>query len=899
MNKWQDHQLPVYYREYRTASFLTKITSSNRVDNITFEYDEHAFEKDVEIIGEQISVSSGTPITNLPPPSSIRTKVYTSYEKTLRKINFKNGYALFEYSLDRTDSDTPKLNTIKVYSRNNAIDFLVKQISFTYSYNSRLMLDKVTINADEPEIYRFEYNPQLLPVRNSTKQDFWGYANNNNGGYIHQRNTTFYLLDHTGDWLWEHGVGSYSARVGTGNRNADETKMKAGILTRIYYPTGGYTKFEYEANKNYESVSTPTYTPRSKTILSEGTGGFGACDTGLKTLTFSPDTKPYNAKLTVEFTDALKGNGNQSYGKFGSQSYYRSPPTNIYPATTHSTDIILNHNSNYTIEAMEYGDGAPGASGCPFVQVIVSWDELTGTTNQVVEKLVGGLRIKSITNYDGIHSDFATKKEFKYSTAKQLIPINNQDYQTLQWTGGFTNTITSFPSYALNINGGPSVEYSKVTEYNYDHLGKDNGKIVYEYELTPSDRIIGTGAGSGSVFKMFIHPGYYGGICAGLQVPHTESSVLYTIRTLGYGNFSNYYTKSWASGSLKRQQHYKRNSEDTYIKIKDMQYTYSQRDETTLLKNYIYDVVPWVSQTQYFNIESPCSNYNATFMYNRGFISFGKKLLTSTKETTYDTNGDNPVVTEKNYAYNHPNYFLTESAIKNSEGEEIKTKTFYPNSRTTLANLSTDDNNAYLKLEQLHRIATPVQTETYKGGSLLSTQRTLYKPGTITNSYFPKSMQAVKGAITTTNPLENRVVYHKYDNKGKPLEVSKADGTHIAYIWGYQQQYPIAKIENATYTEVSAYIADLQAKSNTDTDNCRTANCKEQQLRDALQTLRNGLPNSMVTTYTYDPLIGVTSMTDPKGYTVYYEYDEMHRLQYIKDADGNLVSKNTYHYKNQ
>lgn len=60
------------------------------------------------------------------------------------------------------------------------------------------------------------------------------------------------------------------------------------------------------------------------------------------------------------------------------------------------------------------------------------------------------------------------------------------------------------------------------------------------------------------------------------------------------------------------------------------------------------------------------------------------------------------------------------------------------------------------------------------------------------------------------------------------------------------------------------------------------------------------LPNAQVTTYTYKPLVGIASMTDPRGVCTYYEYDtfgRLIRLYYKENETEKTIQSYDYHYK--
>ncbi len=54
--------------------------------------------------------------------------------------------------------------------------------------------------------------------------------------------------------------------------------------------------------------------------------------------------------------------------------------------------------------------------------------------------------------------------------------------------------------------------------------------------------------------------------------------------------------------------------------------------------------------------------------------------------------------------------------------------------------------------------------------------------------------------------------------------------------------------------------------------------------------------DALMTTFTYKPQLGIGSQTDPRNYTVSYEYDGMGRLMTVKDEDGYILEHHEYNY---
>lgn len=111
--------------------------------------------------------------------------------------------------------------------------------AFSYACrDGRLFLNALNerkgVTATKPA-YSFTYNTTTIPAPGSKDRDYWGYSNYNTlSGFIP---------------TYKSACPGGTTYNGDGNRVPDAARMKAGILTQITYPTGGYTIIDYEGHQ--------------------------------------------------------------------------------------------------------------------------------------------------------------------------------------------------------------------------------------------------------------------------------------------------------------------------------------------------------------------------------------------------------------------------------------------------------------------------------------------------------------------------------------------------------------------------------------------------------------------------------------------------------------------------
>ena len=172
----------------------------------------------------------------------------------------------------------------------------------------------------------------------------------------------------------------------------------------------------------------------------------------------------------------------------------------------------------------------------------------------------------------------------------------------------------------------------------------------------------------------------------------------------------------------------------------------------------------------------------------------------------------------------------------------------------------------------------------------ISERKVEYQNFTINNSTIP--MPCEEWSRTGNNDFQKYLTILNYNSKnGNILSYSKNDNVVYNVVWSYKNKYPVAIIENSPFEYVNSLINTVESFGDKTT--------LTQSDIDKFNNLRtSALSSANVTTYTYKPLVGMLSATDPSGKTVSYEYDDFDRLKCVKDHAGKIIESYDYHYQN-
>ncbi len=331
------------------------------------------------------------------------------------------------------------------------------------------------------------------------------------------------------------------------------------------------------------------------------------------------------------------------------------------------------------------------------------------------------------------------------------------------------------------------------------------------------------------------------------------------------------------------------------------------------------------------------------YRYADYFMSTGTSRLDDQMESWVE-NGRQILKTTK-FLYNS-NQLVSQTKTTRSNGDTITTTTKYPFDLPGAVNLQMKDRNM---------INYGLEQEVRKGQQTLSLLKTDYKDwgnGIIA----PESISTKTGS----GALEPRVIYSAYLSQSMPTAVAKTGGAIEAYLYGYDNTVPIAAVSNATSLSCIAFANFESAQkgnwsyssAGVNTSEGRTGKrCFQSTLTSATIPAGNytvtmwakGVGNitvngkttaitakwtlyswslsspgtvninpngnkiddvrllpadAQMTTYTYDPLVGVTSVTDTKGMITFYEYDNYQRLTIVRDFEDKIIKKVSYNSLN-
>ncbi|ASK30480.1 hypothetical protein CEY12_10330 [Chryseobacterium sp. T16E-39] len=861
--------------------------------------------------------SGQTYTTNAPSTSAIGTsgKVLNIAEsKFLDKITAGNEVIQFNYI---TEANSPFQKIGNIVISQNGVN--AKKITFDYINSSGTTVSEkrffltsvkeyaVKNNADTfISEYALDYNNALdLPKRLSRSVDYLGYYNGKN-------NTA--LLPNLKLFGEQYPI--FNSNTNYADRRPNFDYAKLGTLRSITYPTKGKTMFEYESiqakvpinyigdcvigNTNYVNLpyvdqndwlpltNESTFTHYVSTIDGNTTNA-------QITLMLHSDkeiNQPNKANALFEITDLATN-----------QVIFSKTITVIkmIQDITNTYTVPLANNKSYKFN-FKVKDICYECNGNAHIEYPNVWQKVEDSNIRLKRQYdvseTGTINIKRLyyTTYQNINSFDALAAplhpQFKSYSYNQVMGQNAPTHAEL----GFASTYET-----LFHSDMQSSRIHSIQQDGEDTLFDINDPVYPQVTISyGGDNFEKGGEEKTFDMKAYTVPNAFGlrlpnaqGMAPNSQVDNTSAlnllistaeNTLYKQLPLGniQGKLISHRIFNNKNGSL----FVKNSIENEYNAIMGNNAVYSLAgiklypyvvlppgvDESTSLDNFYigqyrfptYSAFPSTTKTTEYLEDVPVSVTDD---------SLYKKLTTTT-----------------NFTYDSLDKQLSKNTVLNSDASIQEITYLY----------AREKNNQ--KLINANMIGIPLETKVVEkqnagdAGKVVSRTETMYDT---LNSYLPSSV--LSDNILNSTPSTD-ITYDWYDPKGHLLQYTPKSGIPVTIIWGYKSSQPIAKIEGIDYRSLSGvaqtYITQIMNASDADA----VDPTKEGDLLTALDAFRKNpdLSAYQISTYTYDPLIGLTSITPPSGIREVYVYDSANRLVEIRQGSktGNILKEFKYNYKN-
>lgn len=876
-----------------TTWYLSAIKNSDETESINLEYTDgvYTFEHFSSETKYFLTAYSGS-YYDLPPPEyGYRkcTQSSTISAKRLSYVYFRNGYLKFSLSTaDRCDLPGERaLNKIELFDNSNNF---IKGYTLAYNYfgdvgspeacnypnnlSLRLKLASIqeegTAGTASINPYMFEYEEDgIFPSRLSNSQDYWGYYNTVTANQT--------LIPPS---MYVHASGSVLFLDGA-DRKPNYNGAKLGSIKKIVYPTKGTTEFMFENNEVKDSWIQPDFQWHQEAMEGDHLGVQTYYEK-IFTVNESPSFYNFNNPDGGAFIDYGVAEAGCPITQQANTCAVLSieglsPGTIGFVLSSESFSGRYLPNGTYKMTA-SFSQNPPNFQDFYFY---IKWRKpVINNSNQV-----GGIRIKQIKDFDGIDHSKDIIRTFSYHSDQDGLSSGTVYSYPYDHTTTFSDEYysetpdciwlplyrtylkrSSLSNYPLvSAGGGGYVGYTQVTESAGQN--GENGRSVYYYRAYP-DLLNST-------------------------FPFTATS------------------REWRRGLLLESRSYQQGD---ILKTKESN-TYDEFSE--------YD--PQISKValglktgfnkNVSNGNQVCGNPFPAWLFQlkeqaaiplvEEFETLaGKSILVAKSSTSYEAS--NYVQQTEEYTYNNKNFLPVTAMKTNSQGENIVTKYKY-NTDYSIVN----NNPAWLyemqqrkisafPVEKLVILKKPDNSEFVIGGTitvfrtdmpLIDRVYVFESNSPVPISSFIESYVNGSGTFVKDSRYKEAVVFNKYDQYYNLLSQQKANDIITSYIWGYNQLYPVAQIIGKSYDDAVAESGiDLNIINNSATD--------DNAMRVELDNLRS-LAGTQVTTYTYEMFKGITSETDPRGRTIYYEYDDFNRLVLVRDHEQNILKKICYNYAGQ